>query len=217
MRPPRQLKRRPAHEAIVAALPSIVAAAAGATPITIAEATDPMWRRGFGRHPHRTIVTAIRVSVALALVGRGVRVHEAIRYAEIGTAAYARGVPLGFASVTLAARRAAEKALPSEQSRADRLRRANEVIAEVAAARGLSASTLLERKTREAREARCEVVRRLRACMTNAEVAATLGLSRLTCYRLNKGGYHSEVDRRNPVNRREKASGGSGEASVMLQ
>jgi hypothetical protein len=198
----RQLKRRPPEEVVAAALPAIVRAAAGATHMTAEQALATQRLGRHGRHADRTVATAVRVAVARALVSRRVRVKEAIALAGIGTSAYSDGVPPELSAVLRAAIAAAERAIPDDDSRAARRARADAAIAEVSARRGVSPTALLERHTVAAREARAEVVRVLRdGGMSIPEVAAAIGFTRLTCYRLAKGGYHTTADRRSPMAR----------------
>jgi hypothetical protein len=198
----RQLKRRPPEEVVAAALPAIVRAAAGATHMTAEQALATQRLGRHGRHADRTVASSVRVAVARALVSRGVRVKEAIGHAGIGPAAYAAGVPPEYSAVLRAALAAATRAIPDDDSRQARRERADAAIAEVAARRGLSTTTLLERNTVAAREARAEVVRLLRdGGMSIPQVAAAIGYTRLTCYRLAKGGYHTTHDRRSPTSR----------------
>jgi hypothetical protein len=138
------------------------------------------------------------VAVARALVSRRVLVKDAIRHARIGPAVYARGVPPEHAAALREALRVAETALPDESTPATRRDLARRTVDEVALKLGLAVSEVMTRNTVIAREARGEVIRRLRATMSNAEAAQALGFTRLTCYRLAKGGYHTTDDQRSP-------------------
>jgi hypothetical protein len=198
----RQIKRRPSDEAVAAALPVILRAAAGATHMTAEQAlATPRVGRSW-RSADRRTVSAILVAAARALVSRSVRVKDAIRHLGIGTTIYTRGVPPDLSHVERAAITAAARAIPADDSRAARRARADAAIAEVAARRGLSTTALLERNTVAARQARAEVVRLLRdGGMSIPQVAAAIGFTRLTCYRLARGGYHTASDRRSPMGR----------------
>src|SRR5688572_19325474 len=193
---PRQLRRRPSESDVLAALSALYAAAASTTTLTAAEASA--FRLHGGRSARRVEASAVRVAVARALVSRRVLVKDAIRHVRVGPAVYARGVPHEHAAALREALRAAEAALPDESTPATRRDLARRTVDEVALERGLAAAEVLTRNTVAAREARGEVVRRLRATMSNAEAAQALGFTRLTCYRLAKGGYHTTDDRRRP-------------------
>lgn len=181
---------------MIAVLPALYAAAASTTTLTAAEAAS--FHLHGGRSSRRVEASAVRVAVARALVSRRVLVKDAIRHVRVGPAVYARGVPPEHAAALREALRAAEASLPDESTPATRRDLARRTVDEVALERGLSAAEVLTRNTVAAREARGEVVRRLRATMSNEEAAQALGFTRLTCYRLAKGGYHTTDDRRRP-------------------
>jgi len=181
---------------VLAALPGLYAAAASTTPLTAAECEAA--RLHGGRAARRAVASAVRVAVARALASRGVLVKDAIRHARVGVSTYARGVPPEYGAALREAMRAALAAMPDETTPAARRDLARRVVGEVAAERRVTATEVMTRNTVAAREARGEVVRRLRATMSNAEAAAALGFTRLTCYRLAKGGHHTADDRRRP-------------------
>lgn len=181
---------------MLAALPDLYVAAASTTTLTAAEATA--FQLHGGRSARRVEASAVRVAVARALVSRLVLVKDAIRHVRVGPAVYARGVPPEHAAALREALRAAEVALPDESTPTTRRELARRTVDEVALERGLTATDALTRNTIAARQARGEVVRRLRSTMSNAEAAQALGFTRLTCYRLAKGGYHTTDDRRCP-------------------
>lgn len=195
----RTLAPRPSPECIARALPIILAAAAAAAGISVADVPTGGMGRG--------VKHQVRVAVAAALIGRRVRVHDACEAAHVGKRAYMQEYNRDLA-IMAAARRAAEKTIPDVKPPqrhartfvADELRRAAE-------AEGITLAEAATRNTRQAIRARRAAVAVLAEYMPVKDIAEALGVRPGTCWKMLSGKYHSQLDMRTPSNRAAAQSG----------